>query len=97
MLGSDTDRVHQQLDSLLDNEDAVIVLLDGSRAITYAHGFGLSPCQLELLMFEIENAVRKVGGPPLRERRNARNHDREHEQKRLRRMLAERADHGKAA
>jgi len=63
ILGGDAARVHEQVDALLDSEDAVIVLADRSRAISYAHGFGISPCQLELLMLEIERTVRNLGGP----------------------------------
>ena len=40
ILGADTDRVHEQVDALLDSEHGMIVLIDGSRAISYAHGFG---------------------------------------------------------
>lgn len=69
MLGADADRVHEQVDALLDSEDGLIVLVDGSRAISYAQGFGISPCQLELLMVEIERAVRAVGGPAKNNRR----------------------------
>jgi hypothetical protein len=72
MLGADTDRVHEQVDALLDSEDGMILLIDGSRVISYAHGFGTSPCQLESLMVEIERAVRDVGGPPIKNRRNRR-------------------------
>jgi hypothetical protein len=60
MLGADADRLHEHVDTLLDSEDALIVLVDGSRAISYAHGFGASPSQLELLALEIERAVRRV-------------------------------------
>jgi hypothetical protein len=63
MLGSDVKRVHDRIDGLLDSEDAMVVLLDGSRAITYAHGFGISPSQLEFLALEIERVVRRVTGP----------------------------------
>ncbi len=61
VLGADVDRVHEQVDALLDSEDAMIVLVDGSRAINYAQGFGISPSQLELLALEIERAVRIHG------------------------------------
>jgi hypothetical protein len=81
MLGADTDRVHEQVDALLDTEDGMIVLIDGSRAISYGHGFGISPCQLESLMIEIEKAVRNVGGPPIDNRRNRRNYGEENEEK----------------
>jgi hypothetical protein len=73
-LGADADHVHEQLSVLLDSEDAMIVLVDGSRAISYAHGFGLSPSQLELLALEIERAVRSVAGPPSDQRRIRRNY-----------------------
>jgi hypothetical protein len=62
MLGGEANRVHQQVDALLDSADGMIVLIDGSRAISYAHGLRMSPCQLELLLVEIERAVRNVGG-----------------------------------
>jgi hypothetical protein len=65
LLGVHADRVHEQVDALLDSEDAIIVLVDGSRAISYAHGFGTSPSQLELLALEIERRVRSVTGPPI--------------------------------
>jgi hypothetical protein len=58
VLGADVERVHEQVDALLDSEDAIIVLVDRSRAINYAQGFGISPSQLELLALEIERAVR---------------------------------------
>jgi hypothetical protein len=69
-LGPDADCIHEQVDAMLDREDAMIVLVDGSRAISYAHGFGASPDQLELLALEIERAVRSVAGPPTNYRRN---------------------------
>ena len=61
-LGSDTRRIHELVDELLDGEDSLIVLIDGRRAISFVEGFGLSPCQLELVTVEIERAVRAVGG-----------------------------------
>lgn len=63
VLGADVGRVHEQVDALLDREDAIIVLVDRSRAINYASGFGLSPSQLEWLALEIEGAVRRAAGP----------------------------------
>ena len=79
MLGPDVDRVHEHVDALLDSEDAMIVLVDGSRAISYAHGFGTSPSQLELLAIEIERAVRSVAGPPIKSGRIRRNYGEERE------------------
>ena len=64
VLDTGADRIHEQVDSMLDREDAIIVLVDDSRAISYAHGFGASPDQLELLALEIERAVRSVASPP---------------------------------
>jgi hypothetical protein len=65
VLGADVDRVHEQVDALLDREDAMLILVDGSRAVSYAHGFGVSPSQLEFLALEIEKAVRSIAGPAL--------------------------------
>jgi hypothetical protein len=79
MLGSDAERIHEQVDALLDSEDAMIVLVDGSRAISYAEGFGTSPDQLELLALDIERAVRSVAGPPTNNRRDRRNYGEERE------------------
>jgi hypothetical protein len=53
MLGSDIQRFQKQIDDLLDREDSFIVLFDGSRLVSYAQGFGVSPCQLELLTVEL--------------------------------------------
>jgi hypothetical protein len=80
MLGAHTDRVHEQVDALLDSEDGMIVLIDGSRAISYAHGFGISPAQLESLMVEIERAVRNVAGPPIDNRKSRRHYSEESEE-----------------
>ena len=41
-LGADVQRIYEQIDDLLDSEDAIIILADGHRAIHYARGFGLS-------------------------------------------------------
>jgi hypothetical protein len=79
MLGTDADRIHDQVDALLDGEDAMIVLVDGSRAMSYVHGFGTSPDQLELLALDIERAVRSVAGPPTSNRRDRRSYGEEGE------------------
>ena len=52
-LGGDTRRLHELLDELLDREDVVVLLFDGHRAVNYISGFGLSPCQHELMAFEM--------------------------------------------
>ena len=58
-LGSDAAaRVHEQFDQILDNEDGIIVLIGPRHAASYCHGFGLSGCQLEMLSFQIERALR---------------------------------------
>ena len=64
-LGGNARRIHELVDTLLDSEDSLIVLIDGQRAISFAEGFGLSPCQLELVTTEIERAVRvaRPGAP----------------------------------
>ena len=60
-LGGDARRVHELLEALLDREDAVIVLFDGDRAVSYSNGFGLSPSQHEFLALEIEQTMRGAG------------------------------------
>jgi len=69
-LGGDARRIHELVDELLDGEDSLIVLIDGRRAISFAEGFGLSPCQLELVTIDIERAVRAVAGTTRRVREN---------------------------
>ena len=60
-LGGGARGVHELVEQLLDQEDSLIVLVDGERVISYGGGFGLSPCQLELVVTEIERTVRRVG------------------------------------
>jgi hypothetical protein len=73
-LGGDARRLHELVDQLLDSEDSVIVLIDRRRAISFAEGFGLSPCHIELVAIEIERAVRSIGrmGPRIAAERNER-------------------------
>ena len=61
-LGGDARLVHELVDQLLDSEDGLIAIVDSRRAISYAVGFGLSPCQLELVTLDIERVVRAAGG-----------------------------------
>ena len=60
-LGGDAHRIHELVDQLLDGEDSLIVLMDGRRAVSYGEGFGLSPCQLELVTIEIERGAESRG------------------------------------
>jgi hypothetical protein len=74
VFGDDVQHIQEQIDDLLDREDGLIVLFDGSRMVSYAQGFGVSPCQLELLTVAVERAIRSViGGPSLTTGRNRRN------------------------
>lgn len=59
-LGPSVQRIHELVDTLLDSEDAIIILADQDRAIHYARGFGLSACHHELLAAEIDRAIRVV-------------------------------------
>jgi hypothetical protein len=59
-LGTNARRIHELVDQLLDSEDGLIVLADGQRTITYAEGFALSPCQLELMTNDVERVVRTM-------------------------------------
>ena len=67
-LGAAIPTVHEQVESLLDSEDAMLILVGDSRTVSYMHGFGLSPDQLELLALEIERAVRSVAAAPFKKR-----------------------------
>lgn len=59
-LGADVQRIYEQVDDLLDSEDAILILADAHRAIHYARGFGLSACQHELLAVEIDRSIRAL-------------------------------------
>jgi hypothetical protein len=80
-LGNDARRVHELVDRLLDSEDSLIVLIDDRRAISFAEGFGFSPCQLELVTAEIERGVRAMAGT-VRTTNNERRRRRESKQHR---------------
>ena len=78
-LGPDVQRIYEQIDDLLDSEDAIIILADAHRAIHYARGFGLSACQHELLVVEIDRTIRALTqaeavevGQPVAEREESR-------------------------
>lgn len=59
----DVQRLPRQVDNVLDSEDAFIILVDGTRAISQLqHRIGLSACQLELLAADIERVIRTAGG-----------------------------------
>jgi hypothetical protein len=66
LLGQDARRVHEQVDALLDSDDAIIVLFDGQRVVNYAAGFALSGSQLELLAVDIERLARGATGAQAR-------------------------------
>lgn len=59
-LGADVQRIYEQVDALLDSEDAIIILSDEQRATHYASGFGLSACHHELLAVQIDRAIREL-------------------------------------
>ena len=61
-LGGDVQRIHELVDALLDREDGILALFDGGRVVSFAHGFGVSASQLELLSVELERAIRNVVG-----------------------------------
>jgi hypothetical protein len=60
-LGGDAGRLHERLDECLDREDVVVLLFDGHQVVNYISGFGLSPCQHELMALAIERMVRAAG------------------------------------
>ena len=72
-LGGDVQRLQELLEEFLDREDVVVLLFDGHRAVNYISGFGLSPCQHELMALEIERMVRAAGATKVSARRRRRN------------------------
>ena len=66
MLGVDAERVHEQVDALLDSEDAMILLIDGSRAINYAKGFGISPVNSNCSRSTSRGRYRSVAGSAIK-------------------------------
>jgi hypothetical protein len=54
--------IRRRLDALLDSEDAIVVLVDPHGVTSYAHGFGISGCQLEILSRDVESAIRLASG-----------------------------------
>jgi hypothetical protein len=56
---SGVEALHERIDEVLDADDALVVLIDGSRATSHLQGFGLSGAQLEMLSLAIE---RTIGG-----------------------------------
>ena len=73
-LGGDAQRIHEQVDALLDRQDGVLILFDGNRVVTYGKGFGVSASQLELLSVELERALRNgVGRWPTQSANKRRN------------------------
>jgi hypothetical protein len=76
-LGEDVERIHAQVDALLDKEDGVLVFFDGGRAVIYAEGFGVSASQLELLSVDLERVLRAaVGRGPTHRANKRRNRER---------------------
>jgi hypothetical protein len=63
-LGERVQGVYEQVDDLLDSDEALIVLFNGRRMVSYTHGFVASPCQLELVGVEVERSVRSAVGVP---------------------------------
>jgi hypothetical protein len=78
-LGGSVRDLFDEVNSLLDSEDALIVLFDGRRTVTYSHGFAASPSQIELLGVEIERSMRRAVGRQSTDRKDRRNRDKGNE------------------
>lgn len=63
VLGDDVRRLRERLERVLDQEDAIVILVDRTGAITHYHGFGASGCQLELASGQVEGALREIVRP----------------------------------
>lgn len=60
-LGGDLE-LRRRLDALLESDDAVVVMADRHGVASYAHGFGISGCQLEFMIRDVEAAIRLARG-----------------------------------
>ena len=76
-LGSHAQRVHDQVDKVLDGEDGIIVLIRPRQVTSYCLGFGLSGCQLELLAFQVERAIGAIAPARLTGNRRKGHHKQE--------------------
>jgi hypothetical protein len=63
VLGDDVRELRERLERVLDQEDAIVILVDRTGAITHYHGFGASGCQLELASGQVEGALREIVRP----------------------------------
>ncbi len=59
----DLDPLRRRLDEILDSEDALVVLADGRQVTSYARGFSVSGCQLEMIDREVAGVVRRLLQP----------------------------------
>ncbi len=62
VLGDDVRGLRERFERVLDQEDAIVILVDRTGAITHYHGFGASGCQLELAGGQVEGALREIVG-----------------------------------
>ena len=63
VLGDDVRGLRDRFERVLDQEDAIVILVDRTGAITHYHGFGASGCQLELSSGQVDVALGEIVGP----------------------------------
>jgi hypothetical protein len=63
LLGDAVPGLRNRFEQVLDQEDAIVVLVDRTGTTTHYHGFGASGCQLELASGQVDGALREIVGP----------------------------------
>ncbi|HEX7086395.1 MAG TPA: hypothetical protein VF198_08525 [Vicinamibacterales bacterium] len=56
--------IRARLEEVLDSEDAVVLLANRRGITTFAHGFGVSGCQLEMMGRALEALLRELAAAP---------------------------------
>lgn len=62
LLGDSVRGLRDRLEQVLDQEDAIVILVDRTGTMTHYHGFGASGCQLELASGHVDGALREIVG-----------------------------------
>lgn len=63
VLGDAVRELRDRFEHVLDEEDAIVVLVDRKGTTAHYHGFGASGCQLELASGHVDGALREIVGP----------------------------------
>lgn len=56
----DADALRRRLEQILDSEDALVILADRRQVTSFARGFSVSGCQLEMIDREVAGVVQRL-------------------------------------